>query len=82
MKEVTYGFFIQINKNTEVNYTIIEKETLAMFWTKHFKYLLFGRKFTIYTDYEVWSFKTKGLIKLQKIIDALKKFKCVIWHRM
>uniref|UniRef100_A0A1B6E8Y4 RNA-directed DNA polymerase n=1 Tax=Clastoptera arizonana TaxID=38151 RepID=A0A1B6E8Y4_9HEMI len=48
--------------NSEINYSAIEKELLAIVWaTKHFRPYLFGRKFTIYSDHKPlqWLFSVK-----------------------
>ena len=39
---------------SECNYSIMEKETLAVVWaTSHFQFYLYGRNFNVYTDHTV-----------------------------
>lgn len=50
-KDGVIGFFSNKFNNTEINYTIIEKETLAILKSlNHFKQTIFGYKIKIYTD--------------------------------
>lgn len=47
------SFALQTLNDSEVNYSTIEKELLAIDWaTKYFRPYLFDRKFKILTDYK------------------------------
>lgn len=65
-------------KNHELNYSTIEKELLAIYWsTKFFKYYIYGRKFIIKTDHRplVWLNNLKEPnLKLQRWKVQLNEF--------
>lgn len=68
----------RVLKDSELNYSTIEKELLAIHWATHyFKYYLYGRKFTIKTDHRplVWLNNLKEPnLKLQRWKIQLNEF--------
>jgi len=70
---------------SEINYSTIEKELLAIIWAcKHFRPYLFGKKFTLFTDHKpltyIFSLKTPNS-KLVRWRLALEEYQYEIRYR-
>ncbi|KAJ1188714.1 hypothetical protein NDU88_005471, partial [Pleurodeles waltl] len=83
--ENTIAFISRSLKDTETNYSVIEREALAVYWAiKKFKKFLWGRPFVVKTDHKplVEVFKSKGVdaisSRITKWIIALQEYDILV----
>lgn len=80
------GFFSKKFSNAESNYATYDREMLAIYSAiKHFRYMLEGRIFSIYTDHKplIFAFKQKSekaTPRQQRHLDFISQFSTDIRH--
>lgn len=84
-KDLPIAYFSRILKGAEERYSTIEKEMLAMVEAaKQFRYCLFGRKFTFFTDHQplVWVHNLKDpTSRLKRLYFKLCEFEYSVEYR-
>ncbi|KAG0442750.1 Transposon Tf2-9 polyprotein [Dictyocoela muelleri] len=75
------GFFSKKFKGSEINYTIVEKETLGILESlKHFKSIIYGTKINIYTDNKNLTFKGDMTKRINRWLLMLEEYDYKLIH--